>query len=227
MSLEATMRSARYRILKNGVLAAGILIAVGARTGEQPAPIEASGEATGNVVALSVERPDGASDVVLLVDEDRPGDVLDGRVDRGFLLQGASAPGGDVLLDLTYARVKWDARRVEVLRSGREVLGFGVSQGSPEDDDRIAGHGLSHSSAWEARIPVDGTLASESLAELRKGIVAALAVCEEFDCRAGGEGSLFCGYSCGGESCTAACDSGRFSCCGCSAFDGKPCCKCR
>ena len=213
------------RILKNSVLAAGILVAVGARTGEQPAPIEASGEATGNVVALSVERPDGASDVVLLVDEDRPGDVLDGRVDRGFLLQGASAPGGGVLLDLTYARVKWDARRVEVWRSGRVVLEFGVSQGSPEDDDRIAGHGLSHSSAWEARIPVDGTLAPESLAELRKGIVAALAVCEEFDCRAGGEGATTCSYTCGGETCSQSCASGYEVCCGCDATD-KPCCRC-
>ena len=225
------MRNAtRNRILQNTVLVAGTVVVLGARIGEQPAMIEVSGEATGNVVALAVERPDGASDIVLLVDEDRPGSVLDGRVDRGFLLQGATGQRGDVVdvvLDRAYALVRWDSQGVGVWQSGNKLLEFGVSEESREDEARIVGFGLSHSSAWDVRIPVEGTLAPDFLAGLRTDIVTALEVCEDFDCRAGGEGSLFCGYTCGGESCSTACDYGRFSCCGCSNADGMPCCKCR
>ncbi|MCE2423242.1 MAG: hypothetical protein J4G03_08045 [Gemmatimonadetes bacterium] len=219
------MGNTRIRILQNTVLAAGIVVALGARTGAQPATIEVSGEATGNAVALSVERPDGAFDIVLLVDEERPGSVLDGLVDRGFLLQGARGPRSDVVLDLTYARVKWDSQRVGVWQSGSELLEFAVSQESREDDARIVGFGLSHSSAWDVRIPVDGMLAPEFLAGLRTDIVAALAVCEDFDCRAGGGRSTTCSYTCGGETCSQSCGIGYEPCCGCGS-DDKPCSRC-
>ena len=222
------MRHGRIRILQNAVLVAGIVVALGARAGELPVPIEVSGEAAGNVVALSVERPGGASDIVLLVDEERPGSVLDGRVDRGFVLQGASGAHRDVVLDLTYARVRWDSRSVGVWQSGSELMEFRISEEFPDDDTRIVGFGLSHSSAWDiVRIPVRGPLAPESLEGLRTDIAAALAVCEEFDeCRAGGEGSLMCAYTCSAETCSTSCDFGLFSCCGCGS-DGRPCCKCR
>ena len=219
------MTNARIRFLQNTVLVAGILVALGARTGEQPAMIEVSGEVTGNVVALSVERLDGASDIVLLVDEDRPGSVLDGRVDRGFLLQGARGPRGDVVLDLTHAIVTWDSQGVGVWQSGNKLLAFGVSEESRQDDARVVGFGLSQSSAWDVRIPVEGTLAPDFLAGLRTDIVAALAVCEDFDCRAGGEGATTCSYTCGGESCSQSCGAGYEVCCGCDSLN-KPCCKC-
>ena len=219
------MGNVRVRILQNTVLVAGIMVALGARTGEQPAMIEVSGEVTGNVVALSVERLDGASDIVLLVDEDRPGSVLDGRVDRGFLLQGARGPRRDVVINRTYARVRWDSQGVGVWQSGSKLLEFGVSEEPREDDARIVGFGLSHSSAWDVRIPVEGTLAPDFLAGLRTDIVAALAVCEDFDCRAGGEGALTCSYGCGGESCTVMCRRMSQACCGCGS-DDKPCCRC-
>ena len=226
------MGHTRICILQNAVLVAGILVALGARTGgEQPAAIEVSGEATGNVVAVAVEPSDGAShafDIVLLVDEDRPGSVLDGRVDRGFLLQGARGPRRDVVINRTYARVRWDSQGVGVWQSGSKLLEFGVSEEPREDDARIVGFGLSHSSAWDVRIPVEGTLAPDFLAGLRTDIVAALAVCEDFDCRAGGDGSMTCTYHCGGQDCGVSCPPfiGGDPCCGCGS-DGKPCCRCR
>ena len=179
------------------------------------------------MVALSVERLGGASDIVLLVDEEEPGSVLHGRVDRGFVLQGASGPYGDVVLDLTYARVSWDSRAVGVRQSGSELLELRVSEEPPDDEARIVGFGLSHYSAWDVvRIPVQGPLAPEFLAGLRTDVAAALAVCEESDCRGGGEGVSGCVYSCGGETCSVTCLDGYAPCCGCGS-DGKPCCRCR
>lgn len=112
-----------------------------------------------------------------------------------------------------------------VWQSGSELLEFAVSQESREDDARIVGFGLSHSSAWDVRIPVDGMLAPEFLAGLRTDIVAALAVCEDFDCRAGGGRSITCSYTCGGETCSQSCGIGYEPCCGCG-FDDKPCSRC-
>lgn len=49
----------RNGYVRTAVLLAGVAIALGARGGERPVPVEPAGDATGNVVALSLERTSG------------------------------------------------------------------------------------------------------------------------------------------------------------------------
>ena len=221
------MKHVRIPVLLNVAMVAGIGVTLGARAAEQVIPIERQGEVNGNAVVLSITGPSGATDVVLLVDEDGPGQAMDGRVDRGFLLQGAQGLRGDLVVDVTYVRVIWDERAVGVWQAGGELLKLRVTNDLFEDETQIAGFGLSHSTAWDVNIPIKGESTPELLAGLRTDVAAVLGVCDEpFDCRGGGDDTASCGYSCGGERCEVNCRISSQACCGCGS-DGKPCCRCR
>ena len=221
------MKHVRIRFLPNIAMVAVIGITLGARTSERPIPIKGQGEVTGNVLALSIEGPGGAPEVVLLLDEYEPGHAMDGRVDRGFLLQGAQGLQAELVLGLNYVRVKWDERSVGVWQAGSELLALRVTDEPFEDGIQIAGFGLSHSTAWDVGIPIEKELTPEVLAGLRTDIAAVVGVCDEpYDCRGGGEDTSSCGYSCGGERCEVNCRIASEACCGCGS-DGKPCCRCR
>ena len=220
------MENVRIYPLLNIAMVAGIGVTLGARTAERPMPIERQGEVTGNAVALSIERSRGASDIVLLVDEDEPAQSMDGRVDRGFLLQGGLEPEGGLALDLRGSRIVWDQRSVAVWRGEMRLLELRVMEAPVEDETQIAGFGLSHSIAWDANIPIEGELTPELLAGLRTDIAAVLDVCANFDCRAGDENAIQCTYGCGGEACDIVCMFGSRPCCGCSPIDKLPCCRC-
>ena len=223
------MRNVRIRLLLNIAMVAGIGVTVGARTAERPTPIERQGEVTGNVVALSIARASGAFDVVLLLDEDEPGHAMDGRLDRGFLLQGALDLEGGLAMDLRGSRVAWDERAVRVWRAGTELLELRVMDAPVEFETQIAGIGLSHSTAWDVGIAIEGEFTPEFLAGLRTDIAALLNSCEEFDCRGGGPGSIGCRYSCSGnpKPCVKVCEEEEgYACCGCGT-DGLCCADCR
>ena len=220
------MKDLKIRVPLNLAMVAGIGVTLGARAVERPMAIERQGKASGNAVALSIERSTGVSDIVLLIDEDEPGHAIDGRVDRGFLLQGALEVEGGLALDLRGSLVTWDERAVRVWRAGTELLELRVMEAPVEDGIQIAGFGLSHSTAWEVGIPIEGKLTPEFLAGLRTEIVAMLDVCADFDCRAGGANVIQCTYGCGGHACDIVCMFGSQPCCGCSPIDKLPCCRC-
>ena len=227
------MRHVSIRLLLNIALVIGIGITLGARTAKRPIPIERQGVVSGNAVALSIELPRGASYVVLLVDEDAQDHGVDGRVDRGFLLQGVRELKGGLVLDLKATRVTWNERAVGVWRAGTGVLDLRVGQvgeARAEDEIHISGSGLSHSTAWDfVGIPIDGGLTPKVLADLRTEIVAVLDRCDEFECRGGGPGSMGCEYNCAGEKdpCVKTCEEEEgYACCGCGT-DKRCCAECR
>ena len=145
----------RHLVLSLGILSTAAMM----RAGGAVEVAEPSGTAQGDAVVLSKGIDGGRStEIVVAMDEARPGTGLDGRIDRVFRLQGEFELADQVVLRSVDADVSWTSGVVTVSVDGRPILT--LARESVKDETRpertFSGFGLSHSTGWTLRLP-EGT----------------------------------------------------------------------
>ena len=217
----------RHLVLSLGILSTAAMM----RAGGAVEVAEPSGTAQGDAVVLSKGIDGGRStEIVVAMDEARPGTGLDGRIDRVFRLQGEFELADQVVLRSVDADVSWTSGVVTVSVDGRPILT--LARESVKDETRpertFSGFGLSHSTGWTLRLPEAHEVSGARFNEFVTKLFSPLCTTAP-GCSGGGKGAISCKLSgCPGapSGCETTCGDGSYACCWCSEEPAGACCRC-